>query len=175
MYYVSQIFVILGYIFLGVTYLLKKRSVILQISLLSLVSTLLGYAFLSAHVGMAMMFVAICRNIIFCVQDVKVKSFENKKNDLFILLFLYLITIILAVFTYEGLFSLLSVLATMVYTYSIWQKNSMVYKILGIPASLLWVCYNIFVNSLFGIILESLLVICEIIGVIEYNKKRDLL
>ena len=67
----------------------------------------------------------------------------------------------------------MSVLATMLYTYSIWQKKTSVYKILGIIIEVIWIIYNIYIFSIFGIIVEIFLTISAIVGSIrEYKEKR---
>ena len=72
--------------------------------------------------------------------------------------------------------SLLSVVATIISTIAIWQKNTKYYKLLGIPVSIAWLGYYIFLKSLFGIILESILLICIIVGfIIENNKTKNYL
>ena len=79
-----------------------------------------------------------------------------------------------AIFTYNGFLSLLSIFATMLYTYSVWQKKTIVYKICGIFVSILWILYNIYVMSLFGIILESILLIASATGYfIELKSKKN--
>ena len=93
------------------------------------------------------------------------------RNDIYLLLFIYVITIILTIFTYDGILSLMVVIGTMLYTYSIWQKDTKIYKLLGIPISFIWIIYNIYIKSIFAICFEIILLICEIIGVIlEGNK-----
>ena len=83
--------------------------------------------------------------------------------------------IISTVFTYDGYLSLLSVFATMIYTYSVWQKKTIVYKLLGIPVGVLWILYNIYVKSIFGVILESILLIASITGYIaELSGKKNI-
>ena len=89
------------------------------------------------------------------------------------LIFLYILCIISAVYTYEGFLSLLSVFATMIYTFSIWQKNTTVYKICGIPIGILWIAYNLYVKSLFGIILESIILVCSILGYILATRNKE--
>ena len=64
----------------------------------------------------------------------------------------------------------MSVAATMLYTYSVWQKNTKVYKWLGVPVSLCWITYNIYISSLFGIILETVLMTSAIIGYLRERK-----
>ena len=67
----------------------------------------------------------------------------------------------------------MSVFATMLYTYSVWQKKTSIYKILGIPVGIIWISYNIYIVSIFGIILEVVLLISAIIGIVrEYKIKK---
>lgn len=173
-YIVSQIFTIITYVLLGLTYYAKNRKTVLVISFLSLIANGLAYVFLNAYTGLAMCMVALIRNIIFIVDEKKNgKREKNDKKDIIILLVLYAISIVSAVFTYDGFFSLLSVFATMLYTYSVWQKKTNIYKLLGIPIGILWILYNIYVKSIFGIILEGVLLICSISGYILEVRQRE--
>lgn len=173
-YILSQIFTIITYILLAITYYAKDRKTVLTISFLSLIANGLAYAFLNAYTGLAMCVIALVRNIIFLVDEKKNGKQDNiTKKDVIILIGLYIISIISAIFTYDGPLSLLSVVATMLYTYSVWQKKTNIYKLLGIPIGILWILYNIYVKSIFGIILESILLICSITGyVLEVRKNK---
>ena len=170
-YILSQIFVILTYILLGITYYAKDRKRILILNFASLIANGIAYIFLNAWTGLAMTFVALLRNIIFLADEKKNgKSTKINKKDIIILLILYIISIISAIFTYDGFLSLLSVFATMLYTFSVWQKKTYIYKLLGIPIEILWIAYNIYIMSIFGIVLESILAICSITGYILEKK-----
>lgn len=169
-YILSQIFTILTYIFLASTYLLKSRKKILIINFISLIANALAYIFLNAWTGVAMCLVALIRNIIFLI-DEKKKTNKITKKDIIVLIILYIISVISALFTFDGHLSLLSVIATMLYTYSVWQKKPKTYKLLGIPVGILWILYNIYVKSLFGIILESILLVFSTIGYILTERK----
>lgn len=173
-YILSQIFIIIMYVFLALTYYSKDRKTVLILNFVSLIANALSYVFLNAYTGLAMCIVALIRNIIFLVDEKKNgKSEEIGKKDIIILIVLYVISIVSAIFTYEGFLSLLSVFATMIYTYSVWQKKTKIYKFLGIPVGVLWILYNIYIFSIFGIILESILLICSITGfILEARKKK---
>jgi len=172
-YIMSQVFTILTYILLGVTYYAKNRKTVLVVSFASLIANGIAYILLNAYTGIAMCVFALIRNIIFIIDERKNgKSDKITKKDVIILIILYLISIIFAIFTFDGFLSLLSVFATMIYTYSVWQKNTKIYKLLGIPIGILWIFYNIYVKSIFGIILEALLLICSITGYILEEKKK---
>lgn len=172
-YIISQVFTILTYGLLAVSYYGKSRKSVLIISFLSVVANTIAYILLNAYTGVAMCIVALIRNIIFLIDERKNgKSDKIYKKDIVILIILFAISIVSAVFTYNGFYSLLVVFATMIYTYSIWQKKTSIYKILGIPTEFLFVLYNIYIKSIFGVILETILMICSITGYILEMKKK---
>ena len=171
-YILSQIFTIITYALLGITYYAKNRKTVLILSFLSVTANGIAYVFLEAYTGLAMCVVALLRNIIFLVDEKKngKRDYINKK-DIIILIILYLISVVSTIFTYTDFLSLLSVIATMLYTYSVWrQKKTKIYKFLGIPIGLLWVFYNIYIKSIFGIILETILLICSTTGYLIEKK-----
>lgn len=162
---VSQIFTILMYLLLAITYYVKNRRTVLVISFLSLLANAIAYILLHAYTGLAMCGVALVRNIYFLMDERRNgKREEISQKDVAVLFVIYGITIIATMFTYEGFLSLLSVFATMIYTYSVWQKKTLVYKLCGIPVGVLWVFYNLYVKSVFGVILEGVLLGCSIVG-----------
>lgn len=173
-YVLSQIFIIINYALLGLSYYCKNRKTVLTISFMAVIANGLSYVFLNAYSGLAMCILALIRNIIFLIDEKKNgKSDKITKKDIIILIILYTIAIISAIFTYEGVLSLLSVVGTMLYTYSVWQKKTIVYKFMGIPVGISWIIYNIYIMSIFGIILETVLLFCSISGyILELRKSK---
>ena len=88
------------------------------------------------------------------------------------MLIFIIIIVVLTIFTYNGWGSLLSVVATLVSTIAIWQKNTKYYKLLGIPVSMAWLGYYIFLKSIFAIVLESILLVSTITGYMLETKKE---
>ena len=155
------------------TYYLKDRKKILILNFLGIVVNTAAYILLNAWTGIAMNVVALIRNVIFVLDEKKNgKRSTITRLDIIILVTLYAISIVFAVITYQGFFSLFSVFATMSYTYSVWQKNTKTYKLLGIPTGILWITYNIYIMSIFGIILESILLICSTTGYILETRRN---
>ncbi len=179
----SQISVVISYIFQAITYGVKKRNIILILSFLSLIAMGLSYFFLNAYTGFAMTGVAILRNIIFMIQNKYSKNKDSEKlvlEDFIVLGILAIATAVAAYLacrfgTYNGFWSLFSVFATFLFTVSIWQKNVVLYNALGIIVSSLWIVYDIFVGSPFGIACESVLLVVTIIFLIsKFIKKKKL-
>ena len=98
------------------------------------------------------------------------KHIKGNKINLIIFIITIILILTLTKFTYNGLLSLLSVAATLVLTYGLWQKNVKRYKFLSIVAGLLWLAYNIFIMSIMGIILEITIIVFSTIGFLKDNK-----
>jgi len=174
MYVLSQIFVIISYLLLALTYLKNKRNTILIIGIYSLVALTISYFLLSAYTGVAMTLIAIVRNLIFYIDEKKYGHSNKIRNkDVIILIILYIVILFFSVYTYDGIRSIFSILETVLYTFSIWLKNPKVYKLLGIPTSMACITYHIYIGSLFGFILESILFVSEITGIILDKKKKN--
>ncbi len=173
-YIMSQVFTILMYALLGITYQVKSRRKILILSIFSNAFQGIAYLLLNAKSGFIMCILAILRDIFMMVISDKIKDEKTSKRAyLSVIIIFYFAMIISAIFTYEGMLSMLSILATAIYTYSIWQKNEKVYKALGTPVGICWIAYNIFVKSIFGVVFESIILICSIVGYVRSRKSID--
>lgn len=171
-YIISQILTIGVYLILAMSYYSRNRYKILIFNFIALSIKTIVYFLLGAWTGLAMVIISLIMNIIIIVEQKKNKC-NTSKNDILVLVSIYVLSIVVTLFTYNGFFSLFSVFATMVYIFSVWQKSKSVYKILGIPISILWIIYNIYIKSIFGIILETLLFTCSCIGYItEIRRKK---
>lgn len=174
-YIISQLFVLVLYICLALTYFMKDRKTILILNFIGLAANGITYILLGAYSGLAMCVISLIRNVIFIIDEKKHgKKETNDRKDVIILIVLLTISILLAILTYEGFFSLFSVFATILYTYSVWQKKTRIYKIFGIPIGIMWIVYNIYIASILGIILESVLFICSTTGYLLETRKNKI-
>ena len=164
---ISQVFVAIQYALLIASYCTKNRKALLAINFASNVSVAVSYILLGAWSGFASSMVAIVRMIVLLVRN-RFSANDDKitKSDVFILIFLLSLCVSVAFFTYQGPLSLLSILGTMIVTISVWQKDALIYKILGIPNSICWLIYNAFIWSPTAVVLESVLLVIIIINVI---------
>lgn len=159
-YICSQIFIVIDYIFLVITYQLRNRKKILLLNIGAQIFTGLSYFCLNAYSAVAMAIIAIIRDIIFILTtNKKNKTIENISFSVIVIAM-----IIFGIITYETPWSILPVIATILYTFSIYQKNIKHFKLLGMIVSLCWILYNSYLISMFGIILETILLISSVIG-----------
>ncbi len=166
-YLLSQVCVILAMLGLGATYLVKDKKTIMFLCVLYTLFYGLEYLLLDAYSGLSMCVVNVIRNIWFYIN-----ANLKKKNSIIVLIVLSIITIVFGIFSFNNIFSVLPIIATLIYTYSVWQDDTKLYRYLAFPCSLCWMTYNISCRSLFGVIAECILIIFEIIGVIKLYKKE---
>lgn len=170
-YIFSQVFFLLNYIFLITTYQIKDRRWIVLFNLFGCFSMMAAYLLLEAYAGLAMVFVSIFRNIIFMIDEkINGKKDVTTKKDFIIMSVLLTACIICAIPTYESVWSLAAIFATMSYTISACQKNIKVYRWMGLITGALWIVYNMYIKSIVGVIFEIILLVAVIIGLVRYYK-----
>ncbi|MBO5344976.1 MAG: YgjV family protein [Clostridia bacterium] len=174
-YILSQVFVVLCYIALACSCLVKTRKTILIFSMFALAFNGASYVLLKAWMGFGVVCIAVVRNIIFMIQEKYDKDDSYAWWEYVVLVFLIAVSVAVGIIAYDGFFSLFSLLSSVIYTVSIWQKNVGVYKYLGVASSVASIIYFAFIRSLFGFILETVMLGFLIAGIIKYrleNKKK---
>lgn len=171
-YIFSQVFVVLAATFLASTYLIKKRELIFAITVGYSLCYAASYILLGAWIGVILNLVSIVRNIWFMIE------FKKKGSISVFSLFSSMMLLVLSstlnfVFISFHPIDLLILSETLVYTFSLWQKNNASFRWLALYSSACWLTYNIFVASLFAIIIESVVLVAKIVGVcLLYVKKK---
>ena len=160
-YVISQIFVLINYIFLITTYQITNNKKILLYNTLACTSSMIAFFLLKAYSGCAMSLIAVIRNFMFM----------NKTKNKSSLILITLILICFSIYTYDGLFSILPSIATFLYTLSVWQDNNKMYKAFGIPIEICWLSYHIYIKSILGIIFETMLFISVLLGIFKKSTR----
>jgi len=173
-YVLSQIVTIFVYIFLSLTYCVKSRRLILAFSFTSNFLNIVAFFLLGAYTSSAMCAISILRDIIFIIDErINGKSDKITKKDVGILLFVYSICGVAIASTYKGPLTLLYATASMMYTYSIWQKNNKLYRFFGIPVTLIVIVDSIIIKSVFGALLQGVVLITSIAGFALQNNNKE--
>ena len=164
----SQIAGFLAFILSLIAYHRKKKSKIFQTMTVANILDIAHYTLLGAYSGSITKVIALIRNEIIIVKE-KNKKF-NKKIVLIILFAIYLVSGIL---TYKNLFSILPILAAMIYLYFIWNGNELTVKKCAFYCYFLWLTYNICIFSIAGITSNIVSIISTFIAI--YNEKKKLI
>ena len=160
-YMLSQILVIVYYLIYSYTFHLKDNNKILIFGIIATIISSISYILLNAYTGMAMCFIAIIRNLLF----------KKDKQSKFYLILILILTVVASIFTFDSYFCLFNIVATLIYTYALWQTNTKIYKLLGIIVNGLMIIYNIYISSIFGVVLISIAFVNSIVGFIKENKE----
>ena len=173
----SQIFTLIEYGLLGATYFAKHRKLVVILDTISMAAGIVAYILLGADLGLAMSVVILLANFYY-LWDEHAEGTKNRLTlrDYIVLAIVLALIAVLAVLTYDGPLSLLSVAATVLYEISIfWQGNTKVYKLLGIPVAFCWMTYNGFVGSIFGVLCEFFMFAASVVGYmreVKVGKKK---
>lgn len=164
-YFISQLLVIIAYIFCGIAFLQKK-----QIKILILVSAfnllmLIQYLLLDATMGLIANLINIIRNIIFIIN-----SKNDKNNPLSLLISFSGITIILTIIFYNSYIDIFPCIMALIGTFSYWINKTKVLRLSNILCSICYIIYAIPLSSYITIIAESYLIIMTIIGYTRHEK-----
>lgn len=171
LYLLSQICVIISVIILGATYFLKDKVKILILCLVYCIFYGIHYLLLGAITGSLMNLISFLRNLWFYRNSKK-----SKKNSKVVLYVLFLISCVFCIISYSDVFSLISLTASLLSTYSIWQDNVKIYKFLAIPVSICFIIYAFHINSVVAIATEIVLLVTEIVAIFKmYNDKKYVL
>ena len=163
-YIISQILVIIYYLLYSYTFHMNNKNKILLTSIIATISSSISYLLLEAYTGMVMCFVAIIRNILFT-------KYKDNKISLIVII---LLLIIGSIFTYKDIFSLFSALATLIYTYALWQSKVKSYKSYSIITNFLMIIYNFHIKSIFGLIFIIIAFISSVLGYLkELNRAKS--
>ena len=167
-YILSQVFVVLAMISLGLTFLIKNKKIILLLSTLSVLFFAFEFLLLGSITGLVLNIVSVFRGIWFYFNEK-----YNKEKDWFSFIIISVLLIITGCFSIKIWLDYLAIVATVLYTFSIWQKNLYVYRFLAVLGSIFWLSYNITYFSILGMICETCLLIFEITGVILLFTKKN--
>jgi hypothetical protein len=116
-------------------------------------------------------FVSVDSNLKYIVEAInKGASLIITKNKLNLSL-IFILTLIASSFTFSSWFCLFNILATIIYTYALWQTDTKIYKSLGIIVNGLMIVYDIYIKSVFGVALISVAFVSSIIGYYKENKE----
>lgn len=169
-YIISQIITIIFYGLFAWSYFLKTRKMIIIVGSLAVLFNAVAFILLGAWSGVAMCAIALARNLVCYWSEGNSHRLTRISDSKLFLIVVFITIFICSLFTYEGFLSLMSIFATSIYSYSVWQKRPNIYKWCGIPVGILWIVYNIFIMSIFGIILESCLLIFVVGGILKSRK-----
>lgn len=162
-FWLGNISAVIAWILLIYSFWKNKDDKILWIQLIANLFFLLNYIFLKAYTGLFVVFFEMIRDYIY------IRGEDDKK----IFLFTLPIYTIIGIYSYDGLWSLFSIAASVNDGYSlIFKKKKVVF--LGLITYVLWLIYDLKYFSYANAIFEAAIIISNLIILMTGNKEKTL-
>lgn len=171
----AQIFGAFALLFLVVSYQQKKRIRFLDLQLIANIFYSLQYLVLDAYSGMVSFLISTIKMAIFRSDEKRGKS-----TNFFVFIALELSFVVFGIFTYQGLYSLIPILGSCLFTYGAWQRNLKLSYFIAILVAIMSNVYDIIVGAYVSVISNFFELFASLIGFVrildvdinkQYNKK----
>ena len=154
---IGNIFGIIGLIYSAVAYHKKEKKDILKLLIIANSLSLIQYMFLQAYTGCITIIISIIRNIIALK--------KRDKNENIILAIFIILYIVMGIITYNSIFSILPIIASIIYVIGIWNGNENIIRKTGLINMYLWLIYSISTFAVAGAIQNIILIISTHIAI----------
>ena len=166
----SQVFVVLGYVFFLAMYVPKSRNKVLILGIFGSLFFSVSFIFSQEWTGFYSGGLMLFRNIAFLSWAYFMKGAKQKGWFDNMVLGVVLIGIVqITVFTFDSWFDIFPAFAVGTFSIGLWQKNIKLFRILAAISSAFWIVYLLLVGSAFGLIFESILLGTAISSVVFYD------
>lgn len=162
-YIISQVCVVIAMLFLASTFFIKSKKWVLILNIPVSVFFAIQFCLLGAYTGVIINTIGLIRCFWFYFND----KF-GKKQDLISFITINALLLIFGIITYTTWVDIIAIFAGFVFTFSVWQPDTLIYKWLSLLVSACWILYNIVYGSMFGLISENILLLVEITALIKY-------
>lgn len=161
---------IIGFIILGITVIsihFKSKEKILLSQIIANVLVSIQYFLLNAITGGVVAIFNVIRCIIFYLYKKK-----NKEPSIIFLIIFIIIAITSGILSWQNIFSIIPIIAAIIFTYGIWQDNIKITRICTAITAGNWTVYNIIVSAFTGAVQSVSECISAIIAIIRDRKKQ---
>lgn len=140
----------------------KKRKQILFFQILDSTFDILQYFLLGAYTG----------SLISLLGATRAYTFSKTNNKFFLILFLLLYTIS-SIITFNGLISIVPLIAALIYTIVTWNKKEKNIRLFSILVFILWFIYDILVKAYVSSITDIILIISNFLAFYKLDIKNN--
>ena len=166
-YIIAQIIGFIAFAISLIAYHRKDKKTILGNMIISNILNLIHYLLIGAFSGCVTKLLAIFRDYFIILKE----KYPKLSNIIYLILFI-IVYVIATIFTYNGILSILPLLAAMIYIISIWNSNENKIRKTAFFCYFLWLVYNIFVLSISGIVSNVISILSTLIAILN-TKKGD--
>ena len=169
-YYIAQVFGFFALIIVFMSYQTTKRKKFLTIQIIACIFYAIQYLFLKAYSGFGASFICAVKSGIFFNYEKK-----EKKIPIIVLVFLEIAFIVVGIFTFDGIYSLIPIFIHCIYTVGTWFKDLKITYTIAIGTAFLWIAYCLIVEAHVAIFANILELIASIRGLrkVALERKKE--
>lgn len=134
---------------------------------------MVGCCFWFIHFSLLGFYTAAVVNLILAIRSFVFYRFKNRDNPLILYGFM-MAFIIATILTWQGLISLLPLIACLLSTYAGWQMSAQRIRWFTLPVPLFWLVHNIFAGSIAAVIADTSVFISIIVGLWRHRRGTKL-
>jgi len=165
MFYLAQLFGFIALIFLIISFQKNDKNKLLKYQIFSSLFFAIQYLCLNAITGCLMNLMTLVRNVIY-------KRFNNNTPVLY-LLSVIVAMVVLSMFSYNGIISILPTVAVILYSIALWQKNLTITRCTEVISCSLFIIYNIKVLAITGLISTIIEMFFAIVATYRFDMKKE--
>ena len=165
MFYLAQLFGIIALIILIISFQKNDKNLLLKYQIFSSLFFAIQYLCLNAITGCLMNLMTLVRNVIY-------KRFNNN-TPLLYLLTVILVMVVLSMFSYNGIISILPTIAVILYSIALWQKNLTITRYTEVISCSLFIIYNIKVLAITGLISTIIEMFFAFVAIYRFDIKKE--
>jgi hypothetical protein len=158
---------LLAFIIVALSYWQKSKVKILIIQIISYIIYALHYYLLG---GLSGTIINIAGTLGLLVIFYKDRKNINSKWLLFLIVLIYTFA---WAFTYESIFSLLPLIASLPLIIVMWQKRELYIRIAGLFGTIAWIIYSFYIGSYVGVITDIIFLISTGLAIYKLDIKKE--
>lgn len=165
----AQFLGIIGLILLIISTQNNKKKLILLFEIFSNIFYGLQYVVLNLLSAGIMSLISLIKCIIYYNFNK-----NNHKIPKYILIIFIIIISSTLLFTYNGIFSVLPIFATILYTYGTWIENLKLFRFIVVIVAIIWILFNFYIGAYVAFIGSIFQLLSGCVAMYRFDVRKDL-
>lgn len=161
LFIIAQICGLVNFITYGISIWMKSKKEMLSFQIICNLADIIQYLCLGAYTACSINIISFIRNVLF----------RKKCNNSF-LLGIIILYVICGVITFDGMFSIFSILIVIIQTILAFQKKEQYIRIGAVFIILYWIFYDFIYGAYVSTLLDCIIFVSNILAVVHYSNKR---